>query len=422
MRTRQRVRLVAAATFFVTVLVGPTAAVGAPARAAGGGTAATVVPAAIAPLVAALVTPARPLGHLGDVSSGVTAANWRTRLAPLFADMPGMRAVTSLPATPVQGAIFAASLTLPDTIELSGDTTIVVSTLVFTHTHLRVIGHAHAINLYPVDAVTSTDASGPNQQAGGSAPSCICKPPFTYTIDTSGAAGQAGQGGNSGYTGMNGFSGYNGYGEWDGPSGCFGQDGGDGDGGQMGSFGGAGLGGTAGASAQDITLSLPVSQNHYILIARGGGGGAGGAGGTGGDGGAGGDGGYGSSADPGCWPGDGGNGGSGGDGAPGGIGGPGNDGGSGGHIVVTYPAGFLHASISADVSHGAGGAAGVGGTGGTGGRGGSGGVGGESIDPFGGFAFGEPGAPGSNGDTGTDGSAGYAGNPGSVGTVSITAV
>jgi hypothetical protein len=341
-------------------------------------------------------------GDAATLAERITAlraskSDWRAALAPTLAGLSGNRALTGR----VTGQVQAATVTLPGTVELSGDTTVVARDIVAATGTVRVNSHGHALRLYPVTSLHSGAA------ASG-----------TVTINTSGennsghngGPGSDGSTGSDGFQGADGVDGQNGQSEYD----CAGRAG---EPGSPGSDGGNGNDGTRGGDGTDggaITLDIPAdATGTYQLIARGGDGGSGGSGGQGGNGGRGGQGGNGGDGysghcqSGGSSGGDGGNGGPGGDGGNGGYGGDGGNGGRGGNVSVTYPPSYDLAGVSIDNAGGNGGSGGIAGSGGSGGFGGEGGWGGES---------GEFGGPGTNGWYGDQGWTGSSAAPGSTGT------
>ncbi|HET9143789.1 hypothetical protein [Actinophytocola sp.] len=346
----------------------------------------------IAPVPAGAATVADRIASAG--------ANWREVLAVELKALPDNKVSV---AGQLSGQVLGGTVTLPATITLRGDTTIVARELVFTGAGLRVEANGHALALYPV---TATRRAGAGTQG-------------VTVIDTSahdapsGAPGFPGQYGYSGYPGSRGQDG------WD-PFFCAGTEGGQGGSGDSGGPGGTGSPGEQANSGGDLTLDIPDgSTESYQLISRGGRGGDGGSGGEGGSGGSGGSGGNGGDqyfyCYTGQWPGAaGGNGGTGASGGTGGAGGNGGSGGSAGAIQVTYPAGYNPGWISYDSSGGAGGNGGSGGHAGLPGSGGWGGFGGF------GYPYGPNGQPGYGGYFGSSGNPGYSGSAGGSGAVSIT--
>jgi len=370
------------------------------------------------------------------VLSGLTTTDWRTRLRPLLARVPAMRASVSV-AGPVHGALLAGTMHLPSEITLTGDTTIVAEQIVLASRTLRVLG-GHAIHLYPVlSLIAPGETHGAAQR--GTAPGGVrgatetAAAPTggqTITIDNSGRDGSAGATGTSGAIGGVGTPGDPGQ---DGVAfpdeqicviaATPGGPGGTGHDGEQGGQGGAG---GNGGGANEISLDIPDgSTSSYVLTADGGAGGAGGDGGFGGSGGGGGQGGTGGDGNmdadplnPDCWAAAGGDGGAGGFGGDGGAGGNGGAGGDGASITVTYPSGYDPTQITTTADGGDGG---TGGGGGTGGYRGSGGPGGSGGGPTGdGSDFAPDGNPGADGIDGSPGAAGQDGTDGQAGAISVT--
>ncbi|HEU5474955.1 MAG TPA: hypothetical protein VFV67_30295 [Actinophytocola sp.] len=351
----------------------------------------------------AVVAPAPATAAPGQtLADRIVAAgpDWRAELAAELAALPDKETTV---AGPLRGQVLAATLRLPGTVELTGDTTIIARELVFTGGALRVNGNGHRLALYPV-AGTRPDQAGVLD---------------VITIDTSAHDAPGGNSGSNGFWGNSGYSGSRGTDGTD-PFFCAGSPGGQGSNGDRGDSGGRGGDGARADSGTDISLDIPDgSADSYRLISRGGNGGAGGSGGAGGFGGSGGDGGPGGDqywyCYTGQWPGaPGGPGGNGGEGGRGGDGGTGGSGGNAGAIRVTYPAGYDIGRIQYDSSGGSGGNGGSAGHAGPGGAGGWGGFGGS------GYPYGPNGQPGLGGFFGSSGNPGGNGSPGAGGAVTFT--
>jgi hypothetical protein len=329
--------------------------------------------------------------------------DWRVELKSAFDKMPQMKEDRTVDG-PLHGRIIAGTVTLPATLKVDGDLTILARHIAFTGQRATIMGAGHDVTLLPIETMnTSSRATG-----GAAVQSLI-------TVDESGIDGFPGSPGFNGAPGPTGNSGRSAT-NYDGSNPCVvdipgdGQNGGNGSGGQQGTGGGGG--GTGGS----ITVSVPSgSTNSYLLRSKGGRGGQGGQGGPGGSGGGGGNGGAGGSVfcsygpgGPGGYGGDGGNGGGGGAGAGG------QSGGDAGSITVTYPAGYDPALISTDASGGTGGDGGLAGLPGQPGLAGFGGFGGVNTVNGESGPDGGPGRAGQPGSPGTAGSPGGAGKPGTV--------
>jgi|CXWL01.1.fsa_nt_gi hypothetical protein len=363
--------------------------------------------------------------------------NWRQRLKPIFDQMPQMVQARIHHNKKLKGVEVVGELTLPDTVELTGDTIIIAKKVRFTGRNVVIKGpydfHAFTVDSFGTEHPNGNitiDTSGHGhrewleaQRANNSgllAKSTTGKdkgfvnasftPPTLDTIDNSGVTGSTGT---TGAPGGNPSHGVDGGGGADGT--CGGNK--NGSPGINGTHGGAGgnggNGGNGGAGANGGTVTLAISNANmstsYILRSNGGDGGPGGpagggtSGGVGGDGGDGGDG-----ASCNCQAGglgiggNGGNGGNAGAGGNGGTGGNGGKGGDGGPISVHYPTGYNLSQITTSNTAGIGGA------------GGSAGSAGNAGTP------GDPGSPGSGGDlvgcNANNGNPGTAGNGASGGT------
>lgn len=347
----------------------------------------------------AVANPAQTAASL-DVDR-LTGPTWRADNAALFARLPELRRSLTLRG-PLRGTIVAGTLRLPDTVELSGDTTILARRIVFAGRSPRIACHGCHLRLLPIESIRT----GAGLDGG------------TVTIDVTGTTGETGLEGGYGWDGYHGNQGDDGElwgvgGGWcfttDAERGGDGEDGGTGGTGQKGHEAGAG-----GIIAFPIGADDP---NDYRLIATGGTGGVGGTGGPGGNGGDGGDGGDGANVGGLCYDampgGNAGDGGDGGDAGAGGTGGEGGHGGDGGTIDVCYEAGWP-GMIESDASGGAGGDGGLAGfpglVPGVGGLGGEGGTGGHTGPD------GRDGRDGWDGSVqlGSDGGGGVGGMPGTV--------
>jgi hypothetical protein len=343
---------------------------------------------------------------LNSPIAGLNAANWRWLLEPVMARNPALGNDRRV-LRPLAGRVLARTLYLPESVTLSADTTIVARRVVLAGPRTRIVTNGHALHFYQVDRVTA------GMKDGG-----------VVSINSSGGDGNPGNPGAPGSWGFDGFDGQDGDTDW---WGCQGESGEDGDFGWPGTNGDNGSDAGGGQGGGAITLDIPNgSTTQYILTSNGGRGGAGGAGGPGGTGGNGGQGGNGGDAwaedhcyGVGAYGGNGGNGASGGDGATGGDGGLGGSGGDGGSIIVSYPAGYNPAWITAQSLGGAAGSGGQGGEAGIGGLKGYGGRGGWGDIAFGG-ANGGDGNDGENGGHGSSGGNGGDGTAGNDGNIEIT--
>lgn len=373
--------------------------------------------------------------------------NWRSKLGTSLRQMPEMQA-SRVGGNKLSGVQLADTLYLPERVELTGNTVILVRHLYFDGQNALIKG-PFDLHLFIVES-SGTVVDAPGAEAGkitidvsglgraewlqknksevaklapsrkGRAVAKLNHKLFApKPTDSSGSPGANGTNGNPGLygsTGSNGSDGSNGVcnGSVNGSSGSSGGGGGNATGGT------SGTGGSPGNNGGNITASTS-SSGTYTYISRGGAGGYGGNGGDGGFGGNAGNGGRGGNgADCQCNQGGAGNGGNGGDGGFGGAGGDGGNGGAGGNgghggnINITIPNNFS-GSVTTDASGGAAGAGGTGGAAGFPGAGGSGGSGGTAPS--------SPTCPtpapsnGSAGGSGFGGSAGSVGTPGSPGSV-----
>jgi hypothetical protein len=402
------------------------------------GTGAAPVPSHLAPLMAALGAEAGAAGTaLPANPTPLTGANWRTRLAPVFAKLPALRTDLRV-TTPLAGQVAARTLYLGPSTRLAADTTIVAERVVISGRPARIRTGGHDLRLYPIAGV---EIRGPAAAAGTRATDAD-----TVEID---ATGQDGAQGFSGFPGADGDPGEDGESGVDGEpyqgvERCSGTDGQPGEDGKPGEDGEDGFDGGPGDTGGDITLDIPppsddeppVRYNLYTTGGQGGYGGDGGEGGTGGEGGAGGKGGEGGTGGEGGAGGKGGNanneatcdgegasagsgahGKPGGQGGFGGTGGPGGPGGYAGDIDVTYDEDYDASWITTNAE---GGDAGPGGEGGAGGRGGKAGTpvpmgqegnDGDDADPGPrGCPGAEPGGPPCRAEEGESGGTGEAGS------------
>lgn len=356
--------------------------------------------------------------------------DWRNKLAPVFAQMPEMKAERRV-TKELKGVELADTLYLPEKIALTEDTVIVTRRLIHEGKDAFIKGN-HNIYIFVVEewgvlGTTLAEARSARQEKKkspfGSAsfrktslvtafvPRLI--PDGHITVDTSGpgakewrelqkrklrgqghhakvlnltqsrdTSGAPGQQGDQGTTGNPGSAalpdpappGLNGDCSGIGVDGEQGFPGGTGGTGQMGGTGGTGY---TGGHATNQFNNIASIGGTFTFLAKGGEGGRGGNGGSGGVGGPGAQGGHGGlGASCSCPPGNGGKGGTGGiggRGGKGGTGGPGGRGGNGGSITVTRPSNF-EGTILENHSPGPGGIPGTGGQGGPPGLPGSAGV------------------------------------------------
>lgn len=392
--------------------------------------------------------------------------NWRTRLAPTFAQMPEMRGERRL-GRELGGVELADTLYLPERIELTADTVIVTRRLIHEGKNALIKGN-HNIYIFVVEAwgilgttleeaATKSGAQKimfrkaglkeewvvrgfvPHILAGGHITVDTCGQGYlewrelqkkklrgqahhargvTFADDTSGEPGAQGNEGAQGAPGAAGapdpaFPGDNGDCSGSGVNGLQGFPGGTGGTGETGDTGGQGF---TGGHATNQMHTITTIGGVFTFHAHGGEGGKGGTGGGGGVGGNGGQGGHGGSgASCSCPPGNGGSGGSGGrggKGGKGGTGGLGGVGGNGGSITVTVPSNWD--GYIAESHHG--GSPGIAGTGGPGGPPGN--AGSAGTPGNGGTNFGCSPSQGSTGSPGsTLGNLGFGawGNPGTAG-------
>lgn len=381
--------------------------------------------------------------------------DWRRKLASTFAQIPEMQ-TSRRGGHRLKGVHLADTLYLPERVEITGDTVILVKKLSFAGKNVLIKG-PYDINIFVVDDVEAVEnnqafnGSGHVIKAGYAGASPRVTKEVNLTVDASGlgrkewleaqrsvgqvrflpvggrrrasnasrpaqqnqdqsgnrgADGTPGSWGNSGAPGTPdpGAGGANG--TCGNISGSTGQAGGDGGEGSVGQGGGNA---TSGSTGGNINVNINSSSGTYSFISRGGDGGTGGAGGNGGGGGNGGSGGRGGDGICSCTGAGAGHGGAGGDagnggrGGNGGSGGTGGNGGNGGVINVTVPWDFV-GQVNTDGGKGVGGAGGQGGAVGSGGAHGTG-------------AGGGTGASGLNcgGATGANGQPGYGGQLGSPG-------
>lgn len=390
--------------------------------------------------------------------------NWQQKLASALDQMPEMK-VRRAHYGPLKGVYIVGELTLPDKVELEGDTVILARRVTFQGRDVTVKG-PHSVYFFAVDSFSASekggtmtiDTSGRGRKewleslqqkksearplsptihravfipVGGSPKAEFRRAaPWKPQVvdDRSGAPGQDGDFGLPGGMGDPGLDGTRGA---DGSclSGLIeGGRGTDGRLGGQGRDGGNGEDGRPGEKGGDITLSItdPGDATAYRLISKGGNGGEGGDGGRGGQGGTGGKGGDGGNG-AGCQcafggvgnGGRGGEGGGGGYGGRGGNGGKGGAGGSGGVITVNYPAGYNTNNIDFEYRPGAPGGAGAAGIGGSPGYRGDGGKGGQpgSLPNCGSASPGQDGPGGLPGEYGPNGGVGQVGDSGSDGAI-----
>ena len=382
---------------------------------------------------------------------------WQQRLKRALDQVPDLQVVQQ-GSNKLKGAHLAHTLYLPDNIQLTGDTVILVRRLVFLGRNVVIKG-PHDLHIFTIDETQLVKNSFPGKNSGGMIKAGLLTAQQSIqghiTIDISGAGrdewiqnqllakrdarlkqlhhasalvqnadgadgadGAPGASGSDGLTGASGSSGPNG-------SCSTNINGGDGNPGANGGFGNNGGPGGAGNDGQDGgSLTVPAQPGMtYFVTANGGdggNGGLGGHGGKGGNGGSSGSGGNGAACSP-CTAGSTSNGGqggaagSGGDGGLGGDGGNGGDGGDGGSIYVTMPVGYNTSNITTQVNGGSGGNGGPGGFGGSGGNPGSAGAGGSGDRGFACSGSGSQGSGGSAGTTGDTGGGGFSGRPGSSG-------
>ena len=109
----------------------------------------------VAALLATLQADAGSVGLADALADGpITAANWRTSLAPVFAKSAKFTGYTQAPGR-LRGAVLAGTLRLPATIDLAGNVTVVARRLQLSGHTLTIHAHGHAIHFYPIDSVTT---------------------------------------------------------------------------------------------------------------------------------------------------------------------------------------------------------------------------------------------------------------------------
>jgi len=407
-------------------------------------------------------------------------AEWPKKLKDVLSGMPAMKQVRYERA-PLQGAYIADTLYLPEKVQLTGHTVILVNNLVFEGRDIVIKGpyDVHIFPTQPVAALGTTLVQALRKKAGimnvsfGSRPAL---PSFSLirdldqrekhvTIDTSGGSrratprlmptgaklqtiswsrsrsvnmqdqdtsGNAGADGANGTTGASGSNGLpTGLKSANGacsptasPAGANGIAGASGGPGWPGGDAGAGTEGQAGGNINTRVSDGDMTQ--YTYIADGGDGGNGGAGGTGGNGGNGAPGGPGgdgvvcSCTNIGAG-GNGGTGGNAGSGARGGHGGDGGFGGRGGAISVSLPANYLGVNTSnRGGQSGRAGNLGQPGDPGSPGAGGTQGTGGQNAACHKSAPDGQPGASGTAGNSGGQSFPGSESQAGQAGALSIT--
>lgn len=106
----------------------------------------------------------------------------REKLNPILAGMPEMQ-VNYFRAEPLEGVIMGGEITLPEKVELVGDTVIIVKKLKFTGSNVLIKGPYNFL-LYPIEPASAIDGSR-----------------IRITIDTSGADGEPGKAGAPGTPG-----------------------------------------------------------------------------------------------------------------------------------------------------------------------------------------------------------------------------
>src|ERR1051326_7688090 len=390
---------------------------------------------------------------------------WQQKLKTTFEQMPELQVIQQAD-NKLEGAQLAHTLYLPENVQLTGDTVILVRRLVFLGSNVVIKG-PHDIHIFTIDE-TQLVSNRSLKRDGGRMVQVGFLPPSTLAslkptqgqirIGTSGAGrdewkqqrrlqqlaqksgrskdlhhvfmqqsqdgdpgadGQTGPNGDFGQAGASGGPGTNGSCPSD-INGGFGNSGADGADGGNGGNGGNGDDGQNGGS---VSFTAEQGQS-YTVSANGGRGGNGGFGGNGGDGGNGGSGGRGGNGAT-CSTctfngqtasgGTGGFAGAGGKAGSGGADGNGGKGGNGGSIDVTLPPNF-NGSISASVAGGVGGTGGGGGQPGRGGSAGSPGDGGSGAHGFNCSNNGGSGSTGSTANPGSGGNGGNSGQPGANGT------
>ncbi len=393
---------------------------------------------------------------------------WKQALKPILEQMPDLR-LAKQGDNKLKGVQMAHTLYLPDNIQLTGDTVILVRRLVFLGQNVFIKG-PHDLQIFTLEE-TELVANAGNSKA---AQAKFIKADFRgdrnaepagrsggqITIDLSGvgrddclknqaiaaaklrsgrrdshhafaallqSCNHNGSNGGTGSTGSSGTAGSNGTIASNGAHGncetnVHGGNAGNGGGGGPGTAGGTGGTGQTGGSGGSCYIEPGVNQsvNATANGGTGGLGGAGGIGGVGGYGAAGGDGGNGAVCTP-CNGGlasnggTGGNGGNGGTGGAAGNGGTGGTGGTGGYIEVAYPPGYT-GSVNATANGGDGGPGGVAGVSGAGGTYGVNGNGGDANNGYSCSTTGNPGQDGNSGNIGGNGANGSDGGSGATGT------
>lgn len=164
----------------------------------------------------AAAAPAGGVTEASELAERITAlrdqkVDWRAELGSSLAWLRGVRGLT----TPVGGTVLAGTVTVPGTIELTGDTTIIAREVVLATGSVRVHGKGHTLRIYPVASLRSLGAQE------------------TITIDYTGTAGLTGVNGPKGGDGEAGSRGEPGQ-HAPGPFDCHGGDG------QAGEAGGSG--------------------------------------------------------------------------------------------------------------------------------------------------------------------------------------
>ena len=106
----------------------------------------------------------------------------REKLTPILADMPEMQ-VNYFRSEPLEGVIMGGELTLPEKVELVGDTVILVKRMKFTGSNVLIKG-PYIFHYYAIEPASATDGSR-----------------IRITIDVSGADGKPGAPGQPGKPG-----------------------------------------------------------------------------------------------------------------------------------------------------------------------------------------------------------------------------
>src|SRR5262245_28237636 len=112
----------------------------------------------------------------------------REKLNPILADMPEMQ-VNYFRSEPLEGVIMGGEITLPEKVELVGDTIILAKKLKFTSSDVLIKGPYHFYR-YSIEPASAIDGSR-----------------IRLTIDTSGRRGADGKPGASGQMGKDGATG-----------------------------------------------------------------------------------------------------------------------------------------------------------------------------------------------------------------------